>query len=130
MADYDDIDSFLPEEFQTQTSPQIPLAPTPAEAQLGPVAPAHPMLNFDIRTPEQLKAQIKIAEETAKFFKSHWLWFYVSIGVAAYRAHLQADTNRSVRRLAIELDKKKTVKNPYRRKRGNRKKSTKRRRNI
>lgn len=77
------------------------LEPLPLDAVRteNPDAPKHPLAVFDLRTPEQIKEQIKMAEDTAKFFKTHWLFFYLSVIGSVVRFLQRERTLRGVNRL-------------------------------
>jgi hypothetical protein len=93
------IDRLLPEELQQKAQPPIPLRPldAPKPSLVNPIAV------FDVRTPEQIKKQIKLAEETAKFFKSHWLFFYITLLIGLYRSYKTAQTNAAIMRIDKQI---------------------------
>jgi hypothetical protein len=85
------------------TDETLPLSPMPSDEPLMTPIPGlrpHPLIAFDTRTPDELKKQIKAAEDTAKFFKSHWVFFYLSTAFALWRGYTQRQTEKAIKRLA------------------------------
>jgi uncharacterized protein YydD (DUF2326 family) len=92
--------------FQQKNLPPSPLKTTENTNQKASII-YHPLIKFDTRTPEELKKQIKIAEEIAKFFKNHWLFFYITIFIGFYRAYKASQTNAAIMRIDKEIKEKK-----------------------
>jgi hypothetical protein len=87
----------MSEEWQKSTEP-LPM--TPIDNDEFKMTPIHPLSHFDTRTPQELQKQIKMAEDTARFFKSHWLFFYLSTAFAFWRGYQQRQTEKAIRKLA------------------------------
>lgn len=90
------------EEFQNK--PTVPLSLSPLTEDR-PIA-IHPLLNFDNRTPEEVRRQIDSAKKTAEYFKNHWTWFYVAALIALYRTWTASRVNAAIFRIDRRLNGK------------------------
>lgn len=104
MTNDEMIKSFIPSELQQKTTAPIPL--DAREDKNYQAAPLHPMLAFDIRSPEEIKKQVEIAKNTANFFKNHWTWFYVAAAIGMYRAYTASRVNAAIFRIDKKLREK------------------------
>lgn len=94
----------MSEEFQTKKSDPLPLFPLQTQ-RMTPLE--NPLVKFDLRSPDQIKEQVKIAKDVADFFKNHWLWFYVAATVAIYRTVTSTRVNAAIFRIDRALSQKK-----------------------
>lgn len=93
------------EEFQNKITPPLSLSPLSDEKNLEPIA-IHPLLNLDVRTPDDIKKQIDSAKKTAEYFKNHWTWFYVAAAIALYRTWTATKVNAAIFRIDRKLNGK------------------------
>jgi len=82
-----------------------------------PDDPNHPFTQF--KPPEELNKDVEKVSEFAKFWRTHWLAFYLTLGFTLLRAYQNARVNRALFKLTKYVEKSDKIQkaNPKRKRR-------------
>lgn len=68
------------------------------------------------KDPEKIKEEVAKAKQWAEFFRSHWIAFYLTVGIGLWRAYESRKLTDFLKRLEKSLTPQ--LKNPKRKKHG------------